>query len=54
MHSVYVHVTSKQGITSCFTFLVQSNFMKLFILIELVRICAVTASCLFNQVNPAE
>lgn len=26
----------------------------LFILIELVRICAVAASCLFNQVNPAE
>lgn len=28
--------------------------MKLFILIELVRICAITALYLFNQVEPAE
>lgn len=28
--------------------------MKLFILIELVRICAMIASYLFNQVEPAE
>lgn len=28
--------------------------MKLFILIELVRICAMTALYLFNQVEPAE
>lgn len=49
-----VCVTSKQDTTSCFAYLVLSIFMKLFILIELVRICAMTALYLFNHVDPAE
>lgn len=47
-------VTSKQDTTSCFAHLVLSIFMKFFILLELVRICAMTAFYLLNQVEPAE
>lgn len=54
-HNVFPYtVTSKQDTTSCFAYIVLSIFMKLFILIELVRICALTALYLFNQVGPAE
>lgn len=46
--------TYKQDTASCFAYLVLSIFMKLFILIELVRICAVTALYLFNHVDTTE
>lgn len=54
-HNIFPYtVTSKQDITSCFAYLVLSILMKFFILIELVRICAMTALYLFNQVDSAE